>query len=210
MKDNAFTMPTFWETERRGRDAENRPEMKLKITASFCFSKQVSHTEYYHNSSWLENGGAPDKAVRSAVDNRQETIRSIAQAIVDAQPGFFRDGLKGLKPLTMEAVARKVGVHPATVSRTVRDKYASTPKGVVELRRFFTSGYSGENGESVSRDALQERIRELIAGEERSKPYSDDRISELLKNEGFTVARRTVAKYRAILGIPGASERKVR
>ena len=64
--DNAFTMPTFWETERRGRDAENRPEMKLKITASFCFSKQVSHVEYYHNSSWLEHGGSPDRAVRSA------------------------------------------------------------------------------------------------------------------------------------------------
>jgi len=64
--DNAFTMPTFWETERRGRDAENRPEMKLKITASFCFSKQVSHTEYYHNSSWLEHGGSPDRAVRQA------------------------------------------------------------------------------------------------------------------------------------------------
>ena len=63
--DNAFTMPVYWEAERRGRDAENRPEMKLKITASFCFSKQVSHTEYYHNSSWLEYGGSPDKAVRS-------------------------------------------------------------------------------------------------------------------------------------------------
>ena len=62
--DNAFTMPTFWETERRGRDADNRPEMKLKITASFCFSKQVSHIEYYHNSSWLEYGGSPDRAVR--------------------------------------------------------------------------------------------------------------------------------------------------
>ena len=64
--DDAFTMPTYWETERRGRDAENRPEMKLKITASFCFSKKVSHVEYYHNSSWLEYGGSPDKAVRSA------------------------------------------------------------------------------------------------------------------------------------------------
>jgi DNA gyrase subunit B len=62
--DNAFTMPVFWEAERRGRDAENRPEMKLKITASFCFSKQVSHVEYYHNSSWLEYGGSPDRAVR--------------------------------------------------------------------------------------------------------------------------------------------------
>ena len=64
--DNAFTVPVFWEAERRGRDAENRPEMKLKITASFCFSKQVSHTEYYHNSSWLEHGGSPDRAVRQA------------------------------------------------------------------------------------------------------------------------------------------------
>ena len=63
--DNAFTMPVYWEAERRGRDAENRPEMKLKITASFCFSKQISHIEYYHNSSWLEYGGSPDKAVRS-------------------------------------------------------------------------------------------------------------------------------------------------
>jgi RNA polymerase sigma-54 factor len=81
---------------------------------------------------------------------------------------------------------------------------------VVELRRFFTSGYTGENGESVSRDTVQEKIRVLIAGEERSRPYSDDRISELLKAEGLSVARRTVAKYRAILGIPGASERKVR
>ena len=63
--DNAFTMPVYWETERRGRDAENRPEMKLKITASFCFSKQLSHIEFYHNSSWLEYGGSPDKAVRS-------------------------------------------------------------------------------------------------------------------------------------------------
>ena len=63
--DNAFTMPVFWETERRGRDAENRPEMKLKITASFCFSKLISRVEYYHNSSWLEYGGSPDKAVRS-------------------------------------------------------------------------------------------------------------------------------------------------
>ena len=65
--DNAFTMPVYWEAERRGRDAENRPEMKLKITASFCFSKQISHIEYYHNSSWLEHGGSPEKATRSAM-----------------------------------------------------------------------------------------------------------------------------------------------
>ena len=143
-----------------------------------------------------------------AVERRQETIVSIAQAIFDAQPGFFEAGLRGLKPLTMQEVADKVGVHHTTVSRTVRDKYASTPKGTVELRKFFTSGITTASGEQVTKDALRDRLAAIIAGEDRSHPLSDDRISEMLKKEGFPVARRTVAKYRAILGIPGTSERR--
>lgn len=190
-------------------DVDDRSLPEIRISRKYL--EMLNNPELDRETrEYVRSRIAAAEAVRSAVENRQETIRSIAQAIVDAQPDFFREGLKGLKPLTMEAVAKKVGVHPATVSRTVRDKYASTPKGVVELRRFFTSGYTGENGESVSRDTVQEKIRVLIAGEERSRPYSDDRISELLKAEGLSVARRTVAKYRAILGIPGASERKVR
>ena len=143
-----------------------------------------------------------------AIERREETVRAIAQAIVDAQPGFFENGLKGLKPLTQAEIAAKVGFDPSTVSRTVNDKYASTPKGVVELRRFFTNGLETASGEIVSRDAVEDALRAFIAGEDRANPFSDEKLSALLKEKGFPVARRTVAKYRGKLGIPGRDARR--
>ena len=158
--------------------------------------------------SYIRQRIAAANSLVEAVERRQQTITDIAQAIFDAQPGFFENGLKGLRPLTMQEIAEKTGVHHATVSRTVRDKYASTPKGTVELRKFFTSGITTDSGEQVTKDALRDRLAALIAGEDKAHPLSDDRLSEMLKKEGFPVARRTVAKYRAILGIPGTSERR--
>ena len=103
-----------------------------------------------------------------------------------------------------------MGVHHTTVSRTVNDKFASTPKGTVELRKFFTQGFVTETGEQVAKDAVEERIKEIISGEDKKNPLSDDKISQLLKGDGLTVARRTVAKYRLRLDIPGATERRVK
>lgn len=151
---------------------------------------------------------AAAKSISEAVERRQETISGIAQAILDAQPEFFSEGMKGLRPLTMQEIADKVGVHHTTVSRTVRDKYISTPKGTVELRKFFAKGIVGENGEQIARTDVLDRLRALVDGEDKSHPLSDDRISELLKGEGYPVARRTVAKYRGQLGIPGAPDRR--
>ncbi len=150
---------------------------------------------------------AAAEAIREAVERRQETITSIAQEILDAQPGFFEQGLKGLKPLTMQEIADKLSLHPSTVSRTVNDKYISTPKGVVELRKFFTQGLVTESGHQVSKTDVLARLKALIESEDAAHPLSDDRISALLKAEGFPVARRTVAKYRTQLGIPGAASR---
>ena len=148
--------------------------------------------------------------LNDAVERREETIRAIAQEIFDRQPEFFKSGLKGLKPLTMAEVAEKVGVHPATVSRTVRDKYASTPKGVVELRKFFTQGIETADGEVVAKEAVHDALKALVSAEDKRNPLSDEAIATRLKAQGFSVARRTVAKYRGILGVPGASERRVR
>ena len=148
------------------------------------------------------------EALREALEKREETITSIAQAIFDAQGEFFEKGLRGLKPLTMQEIADKVGVHVATVSRTVNDKYVSTPRGVVELRRFFVAGITTGSGEVVARDAVIDALKEIVDSENSSKPYSDEKISALLKEKGFSVARRTVAKYRIRLGIPSASDRK--
>ena len=148
--------------------------------------------------------------MNDAIEHREETIRKIAQEIFDRQPEFFKSGLKGLKPLTMVEVAEKFGVDPSTVTRTVKDKYVSTPKGVVELRSFFTQGIETANGEVVSKDVVHDALKALVDSEDKSHPLSDEALAERLKSQGFPVARRTIAKYRGILGIPGTSERRVR
>ena len=142
------------------------------------------------------------------LDERQDKLRRVAQAIIDAQPGFFVKGFSALRPLTMRTVADKVGVHDTTVSRTVRDKYMTTPFGTVELRRFFTSGIATEGGGQVSNTAVQSRLKALVEAEDREHPLSDDRLAAMLQAEGVKIARRTVAKYRKELKIPGATERR--
>ena len=154
-------------------------------------------------------GGAVGLVV--AVADRQDTLRGIAQTIVDAQPDVFAQWtMSALKPLTMQQVADVVGVHGTTVSRTVRNKYMRTPFGAVELRKFFTSGLATESGETVSNTSVQRQIRELIAAEDATSPLSDDRIAAILKAKGIAIARRTVAKYRVEFGIPGAIERRLK
>ena len=148
------------------------------------------------------------EALIEGVDRRQDTIRSIAQEIIDAQPDFFRKGPSALRPLTMQTVADKVGVHGTTVSRTVRDKYMTTPFGTMELRRFFTSGIATESGEQMSNTAVQDRLKALVDAEDKAHPLSDERLAAMLKAEGIDIARRTVAKYRNALKIPGATERR--
>lgn len=151
---------------------------------------------------------AAAEGIVEAIARRQETITAIAQAIFDAQPGFFTEGLKGLKPLNMQAIAAKVGVHHTTVSRTVRDKYVSTPRGTIELKRFFTQGIVRTDGETIVKEAVVERLIALVEAEDKMNPLSDERLAALLNKEGFPVARRTVAKYRLKAHIPGAIERK--
>ena len=159
---------------------------------------------------YLKERKAAAELIIDAIDHRESTIRAIAQVIFDRQPGFFERGLKGLQPLTMQEVAEKVGVHPATVSRTVNDKYVSTPKGTVELRRFFTQGMAKTDGEVVTKDAVHDALKALVDAEDRRHPLSDEALAAKLKEQGYPVARRTVAKYRGILNIPGTSERRAK
>ena len=186
---------------------DDRSLPDIRISPKYIRMLDDPHTDK-DTKAYIRERIAAANAIIEAVEKRQETITNIAQAIVDAQPGFFEQGLKGLKPLTMQQVADKVGVHHTTVSRTVRDKYMSTPKGVVELRRFFTSGVTTDSGEQVSTDVVKDRLRTIIAAEDTARPLSDEKLSEMLRKEGFPVARRTVAKYRTMLGIPGTAERR--
>ena len=185
-------------------DARSLPEIRISPRYLKMLEDPATDAE---TKEYIRAKIASVKELKDAIVKREETVTDIAQAIFDAQSGFFEKGLKGLRPLTMQEIADVVGVHAATVSRTVNDKYVSTPRGTVELRRFFVSGFATADGGVVSKDAVYDALKEIVGSEDRSKPFSDDKISELLKARGYSVARRTVAKYRAILGIPGASER---
>lgn len=149
------------------------------------------------------------RALAAAIGERRNTVEAVAQAIFDRQQAFFTEGFKGLKPLTETEIAVEVGVDTSTVSRTVRDKYASTPRGTIELRRFFPTGVRKADGESVTQDAVLSKLKELIAAEDSAHPLADGVLSDRLKAAGFKVARRTVAKYRDLLGIPVASARAI-
>jgi len=145
--------------------------------------------------------------LREAVARRQETVESIAQEIFERQQGFFTGGFAALRPLTETEVAKAVGVDVSTVSRTVKGKYASTPKGTVELRRFFVSSVKTDSGETISQQAALDKLEEIVKAEDKRVPLSDAKLVDAMAAAGFPIARRTIAKYRDRLGIPGALER---
>ncbi len=139
---------------------------------------------------------------------RQSTIRRIAQVILNSQYDFLEQGIEHLKPLTMQQVADKLGLHETTISRAIANKYLKTPNGMYEFKFFFTGGYQTNDGEEISSRGIKEKIKDLIAAEDESKPLSDNKISKLLKAGGLSVARRTVAKYREQLGIQATNLRR--
>ncbi len=186
-------------------DARSLPE--IRISSKYVTMLEDPETTA-ETKAYIRERIAAANALVDAVAHRRDTIAAIAQEIFDRQPGFFEQGLKGLKPLTMQEVADKLGIHYTTVSRTVNGKYASTPKGVIELRRFFSQGIVTDSGEAVVKDRVLDRLRAMVEAEDKAHPLSDEKLSDMLKGEGFPVARRTVAKYRGLAGIPGTSARR--
>ncbi|MCD6417340.1 RNA polymerase factor sigma-54 [bacterium] len=143
-----------------------------------------------------------------ALQQRKHTLISTMKAILNHQRDFFEIGPQNINPLKMETIADEIGVHPATISRVVRDKYVLTPFGTFPLRKFFTGGLSSDDGQEIATDRVKQRIREIIENEDTKKPYPDDKIAKILQSEGIKIARRTVAKYREQMGILPARMRK--
>ncbi|MCZ6596986.1 MAG: RNA polymerase factor sigma-54 [Planctomycetota bacterium] len=145
-----------------------------------------------------------------AIHQRQSTLLKIAQNIFERQRGFLDQGVKALKPLRMQEVADAAGVHISTVSRAVSGKHAQTPRGILPLKYFFTGGTAKASGEMTSQASIKLRIQELIEQEDTGKPLSDEELATALHNQdGITIARRTVTKYRKALALPSSGQRKV-
>ena len=144
----------------------------------------------------------------ACIQQRRETLMKIMQAILERQYEFFEKGPKYLKPMIYKDIAEAINMDISTISRVVNGKYVQSPMGIHELKYFFSEGLSTDSGEEVSNKHIKERLKEIIDEENKKKPYSDDKLAELLNNEGIHIARRTVAKYREQLRIPVARLRK--
>lgn len=145
-----------------------------------------------------------------SIGQRQQTIRRIAEEVLDVQEAFMDEGLSALKPLTMGQVADKLGIHETTVSRAIANKYMQTPQGLYEMKYFFTPGLQRSDGSVVSNETVKEAIRQLVEQEPPAKPLSDQALMDILNERGIKVARRTVAKYREELRILPSHLRKQR
>jgi RNA polymerase sigma-54 factor len=144
----------------------------------------------------------------SSLELRNQTLLRVSQAIVDFQDGFLEHGELAMKPLVLRDVADSIGVHESTVSRATTRKYMLTPRGLFELKYFFSSHVRTARGGTVSATAVKARLQALLDKEPRDNPLSDQELSDLLRQTGIVVARRTVAKYREALGIGSSNDRR--
>ncbi|MGK5082762.1 RNA polymerase factor sigma-54 [Bdellovibrionota bacterium FG-1] len=181
---------------------------------------------YYKNILAAAQGGADKEKnkvtkeyvqdkLRSAVwlirsiHNRQKTIYKVTDAIVKRQRDFFEKGVQQLKPMILKDVANDIGMHESTISRVTTNKFVHTPVGIFELKYFFNSSINAaDGGDSLASEAVKEKIRQMISKEDQKNPLSDQKIVELLKTDNIDIARRTVAKYRDMLGILSSGKRK--
>ena len=160
---------------------------------------------------WLEQKRAEADAVLANIDQRRQTLHRFGVYLAEVQYDFFTGGEARMRPLTMQQAADALGVHVSTISRTVQDKHVLTPWGVYPLKHFFSSSWAcsaEERRHALSSLAIKDRIKDLVAGEDRRKPLSDATITTILNGEGVDIKRRTVAKYREALGIGRQSQRR--
>lgn len=148
------------------------------------------------------------RAIQDAIEYRRQRLLQVAKTVVDRQRTFFEYGPEHLKILRMCDLAAEFGCDPSTISRTVDDKYMQTPRGIFALRYFFSGGTETDQGEAMSWDAVKARVQQIVEGEGKNRPLSDEQIAAMLQKEGINVSRRTVAKYRSQLNIPSARQRK--
>jgi RNA polymerase sigma-54 factor len=144
-----------------------------------------------------------------SIHQRQKTIYRVMESILSFQREFFEKGIAYLKPMVLRDVAQDIEMHESTISRVTTNKYAYTPQGIYELKYFFNSSIQRIHGGAIASASVQEKIRQIIAREDPKKPYSDDKISKLLKESHINIARRTVAKYREMLNVLPSNKRKL-
>lgn len=187
---------------------ELNPEVAPRLRINTEYADLIRRGDQSDDATYLRNHLQEARWFLKSLQSRNETLLKVATSIVERQRDFLEQGEEAMKPLVLRDIAEEVEMHESTISRVTTRKYMLTPRGVFELKYFFSSHVGTNEGGEASSTAIQARIRRLIEAEETRKPLSDSRIARILADEGFQVARRTVAKYREGMQIPPSNERR--
>jgi RNA polymerase sigma-54 factor len=184
------------------------PEVTPRLSINNEYAKLIRRADTSSDNTYLRTQLQEARWLIKSLESRNSTLLKVAQCIVDRQIAFFEQGDEAMKPLILADVAQQVEMHESTISRVTTEKYMHTPRGIFELKYFFSSHLSTQSGNECSSTAIRALIKKIVAAEKPNKPLSDNQIATMLKETGIRVARRTVAKYRELLQIPPSVERK--
>ena len=187
---------------------ELNPDIAPKLRINALYSELVGQTGSASDKSYVRENLQEAKFFMTSLHNRNETLLKVASKIVEHQREFLELGEEAMKPLILADIAQQIGMHESTVSRATTRKYMHTPRGIYELKFFFSSHVATTEGGERSSTAIKALIKKLVQGENTKKPLSDNKLGVLLEEQGIIVARRTVAKYREQLNIPPSNERR--
>ena len=183
---------------------DHNPRLRINET----YKNLIRQSDNSKENQYLKDSLTEAKWFIKSLESRNETLLKVVNCIIELQEDFFEHGPVSMKPMILSDISEKLDLHESTISRVTTSKYLATPRGIYELKYFFSSHVATATGGECSSTAVSAILKELINAEVPHKPLSDNKLTELLKEQGINIARRTVAKYREGLGIPSSSDRK--
>ncbi|AOA59380.1 RNA polymerase factor sigma-54 [Acinetobacter larvae] len=209
-QQDEYQIPDVVVTQKQGRwQVQLNPDIVPKLRVNPYYANMIRRADQSSDNQYLRQHMLEAKNFIKGIDERHKTLLKVASCIVAHQRRFLELGPEGMIPLVLRDIAEEVSLHESTVSRVTTNKYLLTPRGLFELKYFFSSHVATSSGGEISSTAIRAKIKKLIAEENPRKPLSDNAIANLLQQDGIDVARRTIAKYRESLHIPASSDRKV-
>lgn len=187
---------------------ELNPEIAPKLSINSLYASYVRRADNSSDNTFMRNQLQEARWFIRSLQSRHETLLKVSTEILERQIDFFEHGPEAMKPMVLADIAEAIEMHESTISRATTQKYMHTPRGIFELKYFFSSHVNTAQGGECSSTAIRAIIEKLVAAENPKKPLSDSKITALLEDQGIQVARRTIAKYREALGIPSSTERK--
>ncbi len=204
-----YVVPDVYVRKRNGAwKVELNPDTTPKLRINSMYAGMVQRTRSQSDSTYLKNQLQEARWLLKSLQSRNETLLKVATSIVERQRAFLEYGEEAMQPLVMSNIAEEVSMHESTISRVTTKKYMHTPRGIFELKYFFSSHVATDDGGECSSTAIRAMIKKLVAAEDTSRPLSDSKLAGMLSDKGIKVARRTVAKYREAMSIPPSNERK--